>query len=238
MQYSKVISLLMIAIFISSVAAWAPLSAAKENAQNQVIYKTSARYTVGNYTIEVINNETVILSSHGLSVTVTPTAYYNSNGVLLKEPLTSGKVNRINDRVQNTVGVIDQFKYDRMTFVYGLDQGTIDISIVNSGGSTYMGMNFSTAKPDSASVSGLFPGKSLNSTGPGHYVLGDQLSSFYENFYYSSLTLSWDQFTYQNEYDYGIFSAVKAQSSLDLMLGPLGNAASATTYGPIAVSMG
>lgn len=238
LRFIRALSLIVVLLFVASLMVWLHGSHGSYSEKEAVSPQDKNLYTLGNFTIDIIQNQTAIISSQGISVTVDPVPYYYSGGKFVSENLTSGKVNRIDNQYQNTVGVIDQFTHAKITFVYALDQSQIDITVVNAGGSAYLSMNFSTGRPYYADAGGVFfDGGQFDSANFGHNVLGSGIASFDESLLTGDLTISWSQFTYQNEFDYGVFNAGSSQSSLFLMYGPLGNVGSATDFGPISVSM-
>lgn len=195
----------------------------------------SVSYTLGIFSVTVLQNATVKVSSNSVTITIKPTIYSTSGGKFVKEALKSGKLNRIDNRNQNSVALIDQYSGTQMTYGYNLQGSKLSLTLISTGGSPYAGIDITTPKVTSASGGTTFFG-GLNTHEYGKYVIGNEYSSFYESFQQASLSFSWFQFTAINEFDYGSFSLSSNSTSLDLMFGPLYSNGVTLNSGPLTIS--
>lgn len=193
-------------------------------------------YLLDNYSATVLHNATVEVSYNGVTISIRPTIYEATSGKFVKETFKSGKLNRIDDEYQNSIGLIDQYSGTQMTYGYNVQGNNLSLTLVSTGGAPYVAIDIITPKAISASGGTMFFG-GFNPHDYGKYVMGNGYSSFYESFPQSSLTLSWFQFTAINTFDYGSFSLNKDSTSLNLMFGPLDSNGVTLNSGPLAISM-
>lgn len=166
----------------------------------------------------------------------------NRNNFLQEIPV-SHHINRIDNKVQNTVGVMDNYSEGSVTYIFSSFNGLGLDYVVPPVTGMYILFNISFGQA-SFIRSGCFVYSHNSSNLPdyGHYLVASSYQAYSIQFfdsYQDSGALSWQQVQAQNLIVYEMITVAPGGDYMELMTGPYNSNAQATwSYAGICISSG
>ena len=209
------------------------------NASNQNV----TNYLLNGYCVTFNGGNYVTLSSGQISLRFHFSVFALSRNNFLQELPVSHFLKRIDNSVQNTVGVIDNYSEGAVTYIFSSFNGFgLDYVIPPTSG-MYILFNISFGKASFISSGGfIYSHNSSNSPDYGNYLISSNYQKYSIQFfdsYTDSGSLSWQQIQAQNLIDYEIITIAPYGDSMELMTGPYNPSVQTTwSYAGICISSG
>ena len=243
----KIMVIAVSAIILLGFSVWIHSHSSQNSQSHKSISNASnlnvTTYSMNGYYFTFNGGNNISLSSRHFFLEFHLSVFALNRNKFLQEVPVSHCVKRIDNNVQNTVGVVDNYSEGTVTYIFSASNGLELYYVIPPTSGMYILFNISFGKASfMRSGSFVYSHNSSNLPDFGNYLVSNSYSAYGIQFfdsYQDSGTLSWQQIQSQNLIVYEMITVAPGGDSMELMTGPYNSNAQATwSYSGICISSG